>query len=86
MHDLFASHKDSSFSINDSKDQQIGWAGFRCNCENLVVESPFIENHFPKVIEITPAHSAHYTEDAVSFLAAHKHDSHLRGPPSIMVC
>jgi hypothetical protein len=41
LHDLLAAHNDIALSI-DSHTDQIDKVGFRCNCDHLVVESPFI--------------------------------------------
>ncbi len=85
VHDLFATHKDSSFSFNDSKDQQISWAGFHCNCENLVVESPFIDNHLPTMMEILPDHSIQYVEHFTVYHKQYIGFTALRGPPAIRI-
>jgi hypothetical protein len=42
LHDLFAHHKDTLFSASSKDHAVISLSGFRCNCENLVVESPFV--------------------------------------------
>lgn len=40
LHDLVVRHRDSS--ISSGKYVQVGKTGFRCDCENQVVELPFL--------------------------------------------
>ncbi|MFI5155713.1 MAG: hypothetical protein ACHQEM_05985 [Chitinophagales bacterium] len=82
VHDLFARHKDSNSRVNDSKSMQFSWAGFHCNCENLVVESPFIHNHFDAAIASLPSYPIQFAAPLVSLHAKHLDDLNLRGPPA----
>ena len=81
IHDLFAKHKDSTGLVRDSKVDQISWAGFHCNCENLVVESPFIgEQIYPAFISF-PSSGPRYNDHLTTLCCPHHNDLNLRGPP-----
>jgi hypothetical protein len=85
FHDLLANHKDSLSVFNDSKAQQFSWSGFHCNCDNLVVESPFIDNYHPLEL-ITPGFRwLKYAEPAAGCTVMHQFYFKLRGPPAILV-
>jgi hypothetical protein len=43
LHNLIANHKDGS-SSGGSKMQQFSVASFHCDCENLVVQVPYLDN------------------------------------------
>ena len=43
LHDCIADHNDF-YSFNLTKDPSVSKAGFDCDCEDVVVSSPFIEN------------------------------------------
>jgi hypothetical protein len=46
LHDFLANHRDTPVKTGFPGTTQLNTAGFHCNCETLVVESPFIdENH-----------------------------------------
>jgi hypothetical protein len=81
VHDLFARHKDSNTLVNDSRNMQFSWAGFHCNCENLVVESPFIHNHFDASISHLPSYVIRFVTPIISVQSQHLDDRNLRGPP-----
>jgi len=82
LHDLIVSHKDG---VNTTKSvtPQVGKAGFNCDCQNLVTESPFIADgqqidlsfHPDYSIEPCTFSSQVYTT-ALLFYS-------LRGPPAI---
>jgi len=83
LHDLIADHKDAPFASTETAQQHLSVSGFRCNCDDLVVESPFVSDILP--IEITGAASyvSHNTVAADDFRFLHHFYFELRGPPSI---
>ncbi|MBS1598998.1 MAG: hypothetical protein JST75_12310 [Bacteroidetes bacterium] len=83
LHDLIANHQDSPFASNTSAQQLSSNSGFRCNCDDLVVESPFVSDFIP--IEVAPAaaHTIHTVLYAENFKFFHHFYFELRGPPSI---
>jgi hypothetical protein len=81
VHDLFARHKDRNLPIHDYQSRQFTWAGFNCNCDNLVVESPFIPNHFYPVVSFFATSSFEHAEPLVRLKSLCDQDVNLRGPP-----
>jgi hypothetical protein len=82
VHDLLARHKDRNVPINHSK-TQFTWAGFHCNCENLVVESPFISNHFYPAVSFLLEIRQEFTASLVRLKSSFNQDENLRGPPIV---
>lgn len=83
LHDLFARHKDLA-AVSSSDDlARISLSGFRCNCENLVVESPFVaeitnfEIEPRRDLSSPPAGAVSEFHNATHFFPE------FRGPPSI---
>ncbi|PWT76121.1 MAG: hypothetical protein C5B59_07265 [Bacteroidetes bacterium] len=82
LHDLIADHRDTPFSLASPSQQQIEYSGFRCNCDNLVVESPFIPAIEPAALFISffykesSSPASHQAEPAYYF------DIDSRGPPA----
>jgi len=83
LHDLIADHKDSPFASATSSQQLSSNSGFRCNCDDLVVESPFVSDCVP--VEITPVktYARHFITPAENFRFLHHFYFELRGPPSV---
>lgn len=83
LHDLIADHKDAPFASTGTAQQHLSASGFRCNCDDLVVESPFISDVLP--IEITSAaiRVSHKAVPADDFRFLRHFYFELRGPPSI---
>jgi hypothetical protein len=82
LHNLVADHRDTPRSHNSSKEQQLSKTGFNCNCDNLVVESPFI-NDFAAVRlsdqpEFAKRHITFINDFSFPFLFYFR----LRGPPA----
>jgi hypothetical protein len=82
LHDLIADHKDAPFASSTTAQQLSSNSGFRCNCDDLVVESPFISDFTP--IEIAPSsgYAAHVASHNDDFKFLHHFYFELRGPPS----
>ena len=84
LHDIFASHTDFSLSISKyPHTDQVDKAGFRCNCDYLVVESPFTDQS--DRIELSTPFSfsdlqEHFFYD-YHFTSAFFYS--LRGPPTV---
>jgi hypothetical protein len=82
LHDLFARHKDLSAASADAKNPFYLQSGFRCHCDNLVVESPFVGCVHA---QDTPAADFHVilNEPAPEkYCAVVGYYTGLRGPPS----
>jgi hypothetical protein len=83
LHDLLADHKDSPVKTRDSKTPQLDVSGFRCNCDNLVVESPFLDEGPGPEIIITSFYLALPVETVNNLSLVHPDDATLRGPPVV---
>jgi hypothetical protein len=81
LHDCFANHKDSTAKIPVGKTQQYTKAGFNCNCDNLVAESPFISSGSFYLTQIASFHSSFYLQPCL-FISLSLNENNLRGPPS----
>jgi len=81
LHDLVADHKDTPIKPNHSNQEQISKAGFNCNCDNLVVESPFLHDFTPIDLSI----EKHFAKQPIFFKNKFFSLQHfyfkLRGPP-----
>jgi hypothetical protein len=81
LHDIFADHKD--FYSNTAGDHlQFIKSGFRCDCENLVVNTPFIHVDGPKELVITKFFPAYHGTTINNYHAGYHFLFHLRGPPA----
>jgi hypothetical protein len=84
LHDFFAHHKDIPLKYGDTKAEQLCQSGFTCNCENLVVESPFtatmvsIELQTPVIVG-----STQYRMIRSTFRKLPPLYFELRGPPAV---
>ena len=81
LHNLVADHKDTPWQTNDSNHNQITKTGFNCNCENLVVESPFTSQAQFLKFEVPTQLSSYIAIQTENFLSASHVYFHLRGPP-----
>jgi len=83
LHDLVANHKDTPLKCGDDNNQKFIVAGFNCDCDNLVVESPFVHTFFDSEI-IVPQIFSQYINSAVKDpIAVNQFYFELRGPPSM---
>ena len=83
LHGLLANHKDTPLKCSTNANEQVNVAGFNCGCDDLVVESPFLEN--PVVTEMTVPliFFQHDNPGIKSFVSFNKFYFELRGPPSL---
>jgi len=84
LHNLIATHKDgrAKSSLPDPFSPQASKASFNCQCDNLVIESPFIaETNSPYILQkVAFAQYQHrFAEDVYS---SQYYCSCLRGPPA----
>ncbi len=84
LHTLFADHKDAKeISTHASNELAISVALYHCQCDNLVVESPFslqLNPIFTEVLELTINNNSARESD---FYSIPHFYSELRGPPSL---
>jgi len=81
LHDLVANHKDTPLKSSSNKTQQFDVAGFNCGCDNLVVESPFVQNFIAAEILIPSFYSQHINPGIKNFISVKQFYVGLRGPP-----
>lgn len=84
LHNLVASHRDAKAktSLTDPYATQLSKAGFNCQCDNLIIESPFVAER--ELLVIVPQQS--YPDFCDAFVAdvyfTTVFSYSLRGPPS----
>jgi hypothetical protein len=85
LHDITVNHKDTheKLSAHDFH-STLQKSGYHCNTEDLVVESPFIENDHSVEVSGISAHSQFFSEHPRSFYYHHQFFFELRGPPAII--
>jgi hypothetical protein len=83
LHQLFAVHRDIAHASPGSADQ-IDKAGYRCSCDNQVVELPYLTG-LP-VIELTPPQffRVRLSTANISIPSSPHFIFRLRGPPCLM--
>jgi hypothetical protein len=81
LHNLVANHKDTPLKPNSANTEQLSKSGFNCDCDNLVVESPFVDDHSVTEIIIPVLFSLHINKDVNDFNVVSKFYIELRGPP-----
>ncbi|MBL7734620.1 MAG: hypothetical protein JNL51_04120 [Chitinophagaceae bacterium] len=82
LHDLAARHTDIFIKLNDVHTDQINKSVFQCALDNLVAESPFVDDGYTVQLSIPLLFSV--VEDSFS-ASRYLHDCPifgLRGPPS----
>jgi hypothetical protein len=80
LHDIVTNHKDSYAKSVDGK-AILTTTGFHCNCDNLVVQSPFIYYDGPAEINAPAFFVLHQTATISNLISAYHFFSELRGPP-----
>lgn len=82
LHDLVADHKDTPTLFNHSTTTQLNSNTFNCNCDNLVVELPFVyQNDIIQIINPILYYS--FSNNRIYTLCYQTNfDLELRGPPS----
>ena len=83
LHDLVANHKDTPLKCSTDNHSQFNVAGFNCGCDNLVVESPFVDTHVAAEIIAPQIFSQHINTEVKSFISVNQFYFELRGPPSL---
>jgi hypothetical protein len=81
LHNLVADHKDTPIKSNYSNQEQFSKAGFNCNCDNLVVESPFVNDFIPVDLSIAKQFAKQQTFFRDNSNSLHYFYFELRGPP-----
>lgn len=81
LHTIFANHKDAPATAGKGETKQLYPSGFRCDCDNLVVESPFV--YAGSTIQLVVPFSFVLRQDAIAdhFYASDNFVFGLRGPP-----
>jgi hypothetical protein len=83
LHDLVADHKDTPLRSSTDNNVQFNVAGFNCGCDDLVVESPFVNTQVAAEIIAPQIFSQHINAEIRSFISADQFYFELRGPPSL---
>ena len=81
LHNLVADHKDTPIKSNHSNQEQFSRAGFNCNCDNLVVESPFLNDFIPVDLSVEKQFALQKISYADNFHSLNYFYFELRGPP-----
>jgi hypothetical protein len=81
LHDFVANHKDTPIKSNAQKQAQLHNAGFNCNADNLVVESPFTDPQEPDLTSLSGSPSPKNAENFLVIIGRDLYLAHLRGPP-----
>jgi hypothetical protein len=84
LHDLIANHKDTSAKFSNDSNARLQRSGYNCHADDLVVESPFIENDLPVQIPGSPSFSLHFIDRSNDFHSVSQFFFELRGPPFII--
>ena len=80
VHDLFANHKDFYTSATGKHVQFVN-TGFHCDCDNLIVNTPFLQVDGPKESVSLKLFGSHESFTFADFHTGHSFVFHLRGPP-----
>jgi hypothetical protein len=81
LHDLIANHRDTPLKNSTDKNARIDVAGFNCSCDNLVVESPFVEDVISAGTAV-PIFYAQHNESVINRInSVSQFYFRLRGPP-----
>jgi len=81
LHQLVANHKDRSYTAHSHTDQ-FTKAGFRCNCENQVVEVPYLNYSTGVDLVVYSSFQIDRTTPIYQFPSFPYFIFGLRGPPS----
>jgi hypothetical protein len=83
LHNLVANHKDTPVKCSANNNAQFNIAGFNCGCDNLVVESPFVENSVTAEIITQQVFYQYINTEVKDFISVNQFYFELRGPPSL---
>lgn len=81
LHDIVTKHKDSVFVSFDGK-QSLSRTGFHCDCDNLVLQSPFINYNLNVEIRLPEIFVQRQLASISNIVSYYHFFSSLRGPPS----
>jgi hypothetical protein len=83
LHNLIATHKDGSSAVKKNGQTAVGKYAFNCQCENQVIESPFMANLDCFVLSNTQFFTSFENDFTENYLAQHLFGFTLRGPPTV---
>ncbi len=83
LHNWIANHSDQVPVGGKNHHTQISYAGYQCNVENLVSESPFENVTFTTPAFDKPSFFVPYSASIVSYYSQHFYTRDLRGPPIV---
>ena len=83
LHDLVADHTDLPAAQLDQQTKVIVKAGFNCQCEDLVVSTPFIEAAFSTEISLPKLHMEAAAASCREVNLTTQYAKDLRGPPGM---
>ncbi len=84
LHNLVANHKDVPLKSNFGNTAKLNVAGFNCSCDNLVVESPFVNNHIAPEIIIPLLFSLPINKEVNDLISIDQFYAAPRGPPCLV--
>lgn len=84
LHNLVASHRDGrgKTSLPDPNSTQLSKAGFNCQCDNLIIESPFVAATEPLVITPQVCYLVFCDAVVADVYSSSVFHNALRGPPA----
>lgn len=84
LHNLVASHRDGKVkkSLPDPNSTQLSKAGFNCQCDNLIIESPFVAETESLVITAQVGYAVFCDAFVADVYSSAVFSYSLRGPPA----
>jgi len=84
LHNLVASHRDGrgKTSLPDSNSSQLSKAGFNCQCDNLIIESPFVAETEPPAMMPQVCYAVFCDAFVADVYSSTVFSYSLRGPPA----
>lgn len=84
LHNLVASHRDgrTKSTLTDTHATQLSKAGFNCQCDNLIIESPFVAEAEPLVVIPQVYYPVFCGEFVADVYTSTVLSYSLRGPPA----
>ena len=83
LHTWLADHTDQVPGKSSGHATTIGVAGYHCNIDNLVAESPFSLSATPLLSPVINRVISQYQQAETGFYSRHHFYAELRGPPAI---
>ncbi|MBA3674728.1 MAG: hypothetical protein H0W75_07195 [Chitinophagaceae bacterium] len=80
MHNIFAKHLDNKFKKSNDKPYQLSNSGYNCDNNNVVVQSPFVNDSNNFEFSLFPSFVSYIFKN-ISFSSTSVIYSPLRGPP-----